>query len=54
MGGRLAGNNSIEVINEAADIAQRLFQGRIIDLHTYREFIDDLMENSRYSGYYSD
>ncbi len=51
MGGRLAGNNSFEVINEAADIAQRLFQNKIIDLHTYREFVDDLMDHQ---GYYSD
>ena len=47
--GKRAGNNSVEITNEIADIYRRLFQGRIIDVHTYRELIDELMDNH---GYY--
>ena len=47
IGGKRAGNNSIEIINEAADICRRLFQGGIIDIEIYRELIDELVENHR-------
>jgi hypothetical protein len=50
VGGFRAGNNSPEIINEAADICRRLFQGGIMDISTYRDFIGELVE----SGYHSD
>ena len=45
IGGKRAGNNSPEIINEASDICQRLFQNKVIDSHTYREFIDELIDS---------
>ncbi len=56
MGGKRAGNNSVEITNEAFDICRRLFQGGIIDVHTYRELLDELMDGipGEFSGYYSD
>jgi hypothetical protein len=55
IGGKRAGNNSIEIINEAADICRRLFQSQVMDIHTYRELIEELAENHRDAhGYYSD
>jgi hypothetical protein len=49
VGGFRAGNNSPEIINEAADICRRLFAGGIMDIKTYRDFIDELA-----NGYHSD
>jgi hypothetical protein len=49
IGGKRAGNNSPEIINEAADICVRLFRGGIMDIGTYRELVDELMD-----GYHSD
>jgi hypothetical protein len=43
IGGKRAGNNSVEIINEAADISGRLFQGGIMDIEIYRELIDELV-----------
>jgi hypothetical protein len=51
IGGKRAGNNSPEVINEAADICRRLFAGGIMDIDVYRELIAELAENH---GYHSD
>jgi len=45
IGGKRAGNNSIEIINEAADICRRLFQGGIMNIEMYRELIDELVED---------
>ncbi|KAL3860965.1 hypothetical protein ACJMK2_007059 [Sinanodonta woodiana] len=47
VGGARAGNNSMEIINEASDICRRLFQGGIMDIRTYRELIDELAEIHR-------
>ena len=52
IGGKRAGNNSPEIVNEAADICRRLFSGKIMDIHTYRELIEELVEN--HQGYHSD
>jgi len=53
--GKRAGNNSVEIINEAGDIFRRLFQGGIMGIEMYRELIDELVENHRdIRGYYSD
>ena len=52
VGGKRAGNNSSEIINEAADICRRLFQGGIMDINTYRELVEELVEGQ--PGYYSD
>ena len=41
IGGKQVGNNSPEIINEAAEICQRLFQGRVMDIGMYRSFIDE-------------
>ena len=55
VGGARAGNNSMEIINEASDICRRLFQGGIMDIRTYRTLIDELAETHRDNyGYYSD
>ena len=55
IGGKRAGNNSVEIINEADDISRRLFQGGIMVIEIYRELIDELVENHRdIRGYYSD
>ena len=55
IGGKRAGNNSLEIINEAADIYRRVFAGSIIDIEMYRELIDELVENHRdIRGYYND
>ncbi|KAL3880861.1 hypothetical protein ACJMK2_033067 [Sinanodonta woodiana] len=45
IGGRRAGNNSPEIINEAADICARLFRGGIMDVGVYRELVDELMDD---------
>jgi len=45
IGVKRAGNNSIEIINEAADICRRLFQGGIMNIEMYRELIDELVED---------
>ena len=45
VGGKRAGNNSVEIINEAADICRRLFAGGIMDINVYRELIAELVEN---------
>ena len=50
IGGKRAGNNSAEIINEAADICRRLFRlftGGIMDIRMYRELINELAENHR-------
>ena len=53
IGGKRAGNNSVEIINEAADICRRLFTGGIMDIDVYQERIDELVENHRDAhGYY--
>ena len=49
IGGKRAGNNSPEIINEATEICKRLFQGRIMDIGMYRSFINELIDD-----YYSD
>ena len=49
IGGKRDGNNSPEIINEASEICQRLFQGRVMDIGMYRSFIDELTDD-----YYSD
>ncbi|KAL3886811.1 hypothetical protein ACJMK2_026780 [Sinanodonta woodiana] len=49
VGGKRAGNNSPEIINEATEICKRLFQGRIMDIGMYRSFINELIDD-----YYSD
>jgi hypothetical protein len=57
IGAQRAGNNSPEIINESADICRRLFQGNLINIHLYRELIEELAENHQRqgnSGYYSD
>ena len=54
IGGARAGNNSIEIINEAADICRRLFAGDIMDIDVYRELIDELVENHRDAHGYMD
>ena len=45
IGGKRAGNNSPEIINEAADICRRLFTGGIMDINVYRELIDELADD---------
>ena len=55
IGGKQAGNNSPEIINEAADICRPLFQCGIMDIGVYRELIDELVEDHIDAyGYYSD
>ncbi|KAL3882068.1 hypothetical protein ACJMK2_028443 [Sinanodonta woodiana] len=49
IGGKRAGNNSPEIINEATEICKRLFQGRIMDIGMYRSFINEIIDD-----YYSD
>ena len=49
IGGKRAGNNSPEIINEAADICARLFRGGIMDVSVYRELVNELVD-----GYHSD
>jgi hypothetical protein len=49
IGGKRAGNNSVEIINEAANICRRFFQSSFMNIHTYRELIDELMEVHGYS-----
>ena len=44
IGGARARNNSPELINEATEICQRLFHGRVMDIGTYRRFIDELVD----------
>ena len=45
IGGKRAGNNSLEIINEAAEICQRLFQNRVTDIGMYRSFVDELTDD---------
>jgi hypothetical protein len=45
MGGLRAGNNSPELINEATEICHRLFHGRVMDIGTYRRFINKLVDD---------
>ena len=45
IGGKRAENNSPELINEATEICQRLFLGRIMDIGTYRRFVDELVDD---------
>ena len=53
VGEKRAGNNSPEIINEAADICRRLFQGGIMNIDVYRELNEELVENHRDPhGYY--
>jgi hypothetical protein len=56
VGGKRAGNNSPEIINEAADICRRLFQGGVMNINLYRELIEELVEGHRdfAYGYHSD
>ena len=54
IGGKRAGNNSAEIINEAADICRRLFQGGIMDIDVYQEIIDELVDGFDDHGAYSD
>ncbi|KAL3841962.1 hypothetical protein ACJMK2_020038 [Sinanodonta woodiana] len=49
IGGKRAGNNSPELTNEATEICQRLFRGRVMDMRMYRGFINELIDD-----YYSD
>ncbi len=49
IGGKRAGNNSSEIINEAADICKRLFSGGIMDIDVYRSLINEITDD-----YYSD
>ncbi len=49
IGGKRAGNNSPEIINEAADICKRLFSGGIMDIDVYRSLINEIADD-----YYSD
>ncbi len=49
IGGKRAGNNSPEIINEAADICKRLFTGGIMDINVYRSLINEIADE-----YYSD
>ncbi len=49
IGGKRAGNNSSEIINEASDICKRLFSGGIMDIDVYRSLINEIADD-----YYSD
>ena len=49
IGGKRAGNNSPELINEATEICQRLCHGCIMDIGIYRRFVNELVDD-----YYSD
>ncbi len=49
IGGKRAGNNSPEIINEAADICKRLFSGGIMDINVYQCLINESADD-----YYSD
>ncbi len=49
IGGKGAGNNSSEIINEAADICKRLFTGGIMDINVYQSLIGEIADD-----YYSD
>ncbi len=49
IGGKRAGNNSSEIINEAADICKRLFIGGIMDINVYQSLIGEIADE-----YYSD
>ena len=43
--GKRAGNNSLELINEATEICQRLFHGRVMDIGAYRRFVNELVDD---------
>ena len=45
IGGRRAGNTSHEITNEISDICRRLFTSGIMDINTYREFIDEITDD---------
>jgi hypothetical protein len=45
IGGKRAGNNSSEIINEAADICKRLFSGGIMDINVYRSLINEIADD---------
>ncbi len=45
IGGKRAGNNSSEIINEAADICKRLFFGGIMDIDVYRSLINEIADD---------
>ncbi len=45
IGGKRAGNNSSEIINEAADICKRLFSGGIMDIDVYRSLINEIADD---------
>jgi hypothetical protein len=49
IGGKRAGNNSPEIINETADICKRLFTGGIMDIDMYQSLIEEITDD-----YYSD
>ena len=39
IGEKRAGNNSVEIINEADDVWRRLFQGGIMDIEIYKKSV---------------
>jgi hypothetical protein len=45
IGGKRAGNYSPEIINEAADICQRLFTGGIMDINVYWSLINEIADD---------
>ena len=45
IGGKRVGNNSPELINEATEICQRLFHGRVMDIGTYRRFVNEFVDD---------
>ncbi len=45
IGGKRAGNNSSEIINEAADICKRLFSGGVMDVDVYRSLINEIADD---------
>ena len=45
IGGKRAGNNSPKLINEATEICQRLFQGHVMNIKQYREFVDEIIDS---------
>jgi hypothetical protein len=45
IGGKRAGNNSSEIINEATDICKRLFTGGIMDINVYRSLINEIVDD---------
>jgi hypothetical protein len=49
IGGKRAGNNSREIVNEILDICKRLFTGGIMDINVYQSLIEEIADD-----YYSD